>query len=611
MTMNNTLLSFLVALGAVSSAFAQSTTTFTYQGRLTEAGNPANGDYDLQFTLYNAVSGPAAVGIPATNRPVAVSNGLFAVILDFGAGAFDGSPRWLQLGVRTNGSAAEYFTLSPRQFISFNPYSITALNLAGTLPGGGLAGTYTNAVTFANPVNSFAGSGAGLSGLNAANLASGTIGDARLSANVALLNANQTFAGANALTNSGNTLAGNGSALTALNAANVSSGTLADARLSGNVPLLNGTNAFAGDNRFAGALAATNANNILRGAFTGNLTGNVQGNVIGAASTATNFTGALGGDVTGTQGATAVASVGGQSAANVASGAIAANGASVANVPGAIVKRDASGNFAAGTIAAGSLSGDGSNVANLNAANVASGTLADARLSGNVPLLNDNQSFIGANTFGNAWNSFTGSFAGDSTGLTNLNGANIVSGTVGNAQLAANAVQTANIAAGAVGNTQLASGAAVANLLARGQSGVASDGVIWSRNPTSSNLVSAGYVRIGSFDIAPESWTQRSGANAPAPRQYATAVWTGNDMIVWGGGQWGGSSFTNLLNTGGRFSAVTKAWRTMSSAGADIIRALSILAADTIQFQTLGIPRQQSVHQAHGLPIPPCGPAAK
>ena len=46
----------LVLLLAASAARAQ-TTTFTYQGKLTDGGTPANGSYDLQFTLWDAVSG--------------------------------------------------------------------------------------------------------------------------------------------------------------------------------------------------------------------------------------------------------------------------------------------------------------------------------------------------------------------------------------------------------------------------------------------------------------------------------------------------------------------------------------------------------------------------
>ena len=39
-----------------------------------------------------------------TNSPTLVSNGLFAVTLDFGAGAFTGVDCWLEIGVRTNGA---------------------------------------------------------------------------------------------------------------------------------------------------------------------------------------------------------------------------------------------------------------------------------------------------------------------------------------------------------------------------------------------------------------------------------------------------------------------------------------------------------------------------
>jgi len=71
------------------------------------------------------------------------------------------------------------------------------------------------------------------------------------------------------------------------------------------------------------------------------------------------------GDLGGTGAAPTVASVGGQTAANVAAGVVLANAATNANTVSAIVRRDASGNFAAGTITAnltGNVSGTAANI---------------------------------------------------------------------------------------------------------------------------------------------------------------------------------------------------------------------------------------------------------
>src|SRR5262249_8264518 len=96
---------------------------------------------------------------------------------------------------------------------------------------------------------------------------------------VPLLNANQTFSGTNTfngpttLGNANNVVAGNGSGLTGLNAGNVSSGTLADGRLSANVPLLNGNQTFSASNTFNGVASMTNANNRVSGTISGNGSG--------------------------------------------------------------------------------------------------------------------------------------------------------------------------------------------------------------------------------------------------------------------------------------------------------------------------------------------------
>jgi hypothetical protein len=67
------------------------------------------------------------------------------------------------------------------------------------------------------------------------------------------------------------------------------------------------------------------------------------------------FSGSLAGDVTGTQGATVVANVGGSTAANVNAATVLANAATDANTNSAIVRRDASGSFAASNVTANEL----------------------------------------------------------------------------------------------------------------------------------------------------------------------------------------------------------------------------------------------------------------
>ena len=59
----------------LSTVLAQGT-AFTYQGRLNSGGSPANGTYDLQFTIYDSTNQPGTViAGPLTNSATAVSNG--------------------------------------------------------------------------------------------------------------------------------------------------------------------------------------------------------------------------------------------------------------------------------------------------------------------------------------------------------------------------------------------------------------------------------------------------------------------------------------------------------------------------------------------------------
>lgn len=107
-------------------------TAFTYQGQLKDAGSPLNGPADFQFSLWDAVTGGAQIGSMVSLNAVNITNGLFTVNLDFGAAAFSGNARWLQLAVRSPaGGVGAFTTLSPRQPLTAAPYALYALGSPG------------------------------------------------------------------------------------------------------------------------------------------------------------------------------------------------------------------------------------------------------------------------------------------------------------------------------------------------------------------------------------------------------------------------------------------------------------------------------------------------
>ena len=77
-----------VAVVVLSGSAAALDTAFSYQGRLSDAGSPANGDYDFQFILYTAEIGGSQVGPVLYGDDVQVIDGFFTVYLDFGAGDY-------------------------------------------------------------------------------------------------------------------------------------------------------------------------------------------------------------------------------------------------------------------------------------------------------------------------------------------------------------------------------------------------------------------------------------------------------------------------------------------------------------------------------------------
>jgi len=119
-----------IVVAVIMIAFFQSThasaqsTAFTYQGSLTDNGGLADGIYDFEFDLFAASSGGASLGTSASST-VDVVGGIFSVQLDFGAGAFDGSDRYLEISTRFNGDPS-FTTLAPRVSIDSVPYATYA-----------------------------------------------------------------------------------------------------------------------------------------------------------------------------------------------------------------------------------------------------------------------------------------------------------------------------------------------------------------------------------------------------------------------------------------------------------------------------------------------------
>ncbi|MEJ2305246.1 MAG: hypothetical protein P8Y14_27305 [Anaerolineales bacterium] len=101
----------------------------TYQGSLVDGENPANGNYDFQFQLYDASTGGDQIGTTVIKDNLTVSDGIFSTELDFGSGVFSGGARWLEVGVRPGSSAGVYTVLSPRQSLTAAPYALSVLNV--------------------------------------------------------------------------------------------------------------------------------------------------------------------------------------------------------------------------------------------------------------------------------------------------------------------------------------------------------------------------------------------------------------------------------------------------------------------------------------------------
>ncbi len=99
-------------------------TGFTYQGRLNDNGQPANGTYDFVFSIYasDTADVPLAGG-GILRDDIGVTDGVFTTVVDFGSDTFTGDELWLEIGVRPGDATGDFTLLTPRQRLTASPYA--------------------------------------------------------------------------------------------------------------------------------------------------------------------------------------------------------------------------------------------------------------------------------------------------------------------------------------------------------------------------------------------------------------------------------------------------------------------------------------------------------
>ena len=133
-------------LGASADAQSTLSTAIPYQGQLSDGGNPANGQYDFEFKLFDAASAGAQIGSTNSKEDVQVNSGNFAVELDFGGSAFTGAGRFLEIGVRAGNSTGAFTTLAPRRPLLAVPYAL--YSPSGSKPAYGSAASAPSNVLY-------------------------------------------------------------------------------------------------------------------------------------------------------------------------------------------------------------------------------------------------------------------------------------------------------------------------------------------------------------------------------------------------------------------------------------------------------------------------------
>src|ERR1035441_9634477 len=161
----------LALLAGVNHVAAQGLPACTYQGQLRDGGTNANGTYTMIFKLYDASTNGNQISATITNSPT-LFNGLFSVNLDFGAGAFNGNARWLDITI-TNGPTTQ--TLWPRVQVLPSPYAQFAA-VAATVTNGAIGNAQLSA-------NAVAATNIQSGAITSAQLAFGAVANSNLAVN--------------------------------------------------------------------------------------------------------------------------------------------------------------------------------------------------------------------------------------------------------------------------------------------------------------------------------------------------------------------------------------------------------------------------------------------
>jgi N-acetylneuraminic acid mutarotase len=142
----------------------------------------------------------------------------------------------------------------------------------------------------------------------------------------------------------------------------------------------------------------------------------------------------------------------------------------------------------------------------------------------------------------------------------------LADGAVTASKLAPEAVTQESIGIGAIGPQQLASGAAAANLRASG-------GLVLSDQPIASDLIAAGFKKIGTVSAETESWSTNL-AFSPSPRGNHVAAWAEQELFIWGGS---GIIETRAMDSrsGGIYNPKTDTWRVPNTTGAPSIEGVT------------------------------------